>query len=132
MRQPNKRPRLEPQSVRSDHDEHHRPPHIPVGDRQMSSSMRPVFNAADTNAPHIPIGDRHVSSSTRPVFNAADTNAPHIPIGDRHVSSSTRRVYAADFNIPGGESFLKNYMDNASQGNRSSGGRSEFPQYYDD
>jgi hypothetical protein len=107
MRQPNKRPRLEPQSVRSDHDEHHRPPHIPVGDRQMSSSMRPVFNAADTNA-------------------------PHIPIGDRHVSSSTRRVYAADFNIPGGESFLKNYMDNASQGNRSSGGRSEFPQYYDD
>jgi len=116
MLQPNKRPRIQPQFVRSDHDEHHRPPHIHVGGCQ-------------------------TSSSTRPFFNAADNNTPHIPIGDRHMSSSTRRVYAADFNIPGGESFLKNYMDNASQenaqnmgrgGNRSSGGRSELPQYYDD
>jgi len=79
MPQPNKRPRKQLQSVRSDHDEHHRPPHIHVGDRQ-------------------------TSSSTRPFFNAADNNTPHIPIGDRHMSSSTRRVYAADFNIPGGES----------------------------
>jgi hypothetical protein len=92
----NKRSRLQPQPVRGDHEEHHRP-HIPVCDRQTSSSTRSTINAAD-------------------------------------------------FNIPDGEIFLRNYsnyLDNASQdnpqhmgrgGNRSSGGRSgsNLPQYYDD
>ena len=48
--QSNKRPRLQPQSVRSDLEEHHRP-HIPVGDRQTSSLTRSGNNAADFNIP---------------------------------------------------------------------------------
>ena len=47
MSQPNTRPRLQPQLVHSDHDEHHIP-RKPVGDHQMSSSTRPVFNFAAT------------------------------------------------------------------------------------
>jgi hypothetical protein len=70
---------------------------------------------------------------------------PHVPVGDRQTSSSTRSTFnAADFNIPDGEIFLRNYNNfNASQenlqnmgrgGSGSSGGRSgsNLPQYYDD
>ena len=81
MPQSNKRPRVQPQYVCSDHEEHHRP-HVPVCDRQTSSSTRSSFNAVDFNIPDGEIFLRNYSN-----FNASQENLQNMGRGGSGSSS---------------------------------------------